>query len=136
MTQNLRKWYHCSDQWYNLILVSLSYVTIHHHWLSPVVGKLNFALQVKIGYNSLWLPVVLDKLWKFIITSLLDMLQSWLNCHFLGLDVSISNSLQPQNTPWATKGLIGGGGPHIYRHENVEDFSGIPENLASGNIHV
>ncbi len=32
---------------------------------------------------------------------------------FLGLDVNISNILQPQNTPWATTGPIGGGGPHI-----------------------
>ena len=38
----------------------------HPPRLSPVVGKLNFALQVKIGYNSLWLPMVLDKLWKII----------------------------------------------------------------------
>ncbi len=96
----------------------------HPPRLSPFVGKLNFALQVKIRYNSLWLPMVLDKLWK-IITCLLDMLQSWLNCHLLGLDVSISNILQPQNTPWATKGLIGGGGPHIssthwcYRKEDA-----------------
>ncbi len=34
----------------------------HPPRLSPVVGKLNFALQVKIAYNSLWLPMVLDKL--------------------------------------------------------------------------
>ncbi len=95
----------------------------HPPWLSLFVGKLSFALQVKIGYNSLWLTMVLDKLWK-IITSLLDMLQSWLNWHFLGLDVNISNILQPQNTPWATKGLIGGGGPHIY----IELF--LPQNPA------
>ncbi len=56
--------------------------------------------------------MVLEKVWK-IITSILDMLQSWLNCQFLGLDVNISNILQPQNTPWATTGLIGGGGPQL-----------------------
>ncbi len=36
----------------------------HPPRLSPFVSKLNFVLQVKIGYNSLhvWLPMVLDKL--------------------------------------------------------------------------
>ena len=87
----------------------------HPPRLSLFVGKLNFALQVKIGYNSLWIPMVLDKLWK-LLTSLLDMLQSWLTCHFLSLDVTFSNILQPQNTPWPTKGLIHGGGPQMEEH--------------------
>ncbi len=34
----------------------------HPPRLSPFVGKLSFALQVKIGYNLLWLTMVLDKL--------------------------------------------------------------------------
>ncbi len=52
------------------------------------------------------------------------MLQSWLNCHFLGLYVNILNILQPQNTPWATKGLIGGGGPHIEKkYDEIMDKS-------------
>ncbi len=34
----------------------------HPPRLSPFVAKLTFALQVKIGYNSLWLTMVLDKL--------------------------------------------------------------------------
>ncbi len=50
----------------------------HPPRLSLFVGKLNFALQVKTGYNSLWLHMVLDKLWKIITSPLICYRVGWI----------------------------------------------------------